>query len=272
LIDGNVVSSGYFEGVGARLVAGQSFMPAPAPDDCRVAVINSVAADRYFAGAAIGGAVIDGAGRRTDIVGVIQSPRLGRFDRRAEPAIYFHMDQAAARRMTLMLDVGGSDDTTLFALQGRLRRVPGGASQPAVVRLDEHLGRTALAPLRIALLLVRAAAALAIVLAIAGTYGALAEVVRRRRREIGVRLALGARRLRVIGLVLVHACILGCVGVVFGTSAVIAARRAFLGEMPVAWFVWLAGPVVMLSAIAVASILPVRLALKVDPLDVLRDD
>jgi hypothetical protein len=73
------------------------------PGECRVAVINQEAAELYFGGkAAVGAAVIDTSGTRTEIVGIVQSRAFGLFQRRSEPTIYFPMSQDCPRSMTLI--------------------------------------------------------------------------------------------------------------------------------------------------------------------------
>ena len=103
MLDANVVSASYFAAMGLSLIAGRVFPDDPAPGGCRVGVINQEAAELYFGGNAVGGAVIDSAGRRTEIVGVVHSALLRTSQRRAEPAIYFPMAQDFLPRMTLIL-------------------------------------------------------------------------------------------------------------------------------------------------------------------------
>lgn len=197
-LDANVVSAGYFDAVGSTLTDGRLF----ANDlhrGCRVGVVNQEAADHYFGGNAVGAAVIDQAGRRTEIIGVVRSLPLRTFQRRVEPSIYFPMAQDFLRGMTLILAAREVSDAVLADLHRRLEAVPGRGPAPVVVRtLDSHLSKTSLAPSRIATTLVGASAATALALGVLGLYGAMTDSVRRRRREIAVRIALGAPALDVI--------------------------------------------------------------------------
>jgi len=275
ILNSNIVSRGYFDATGASRAAGQSFSRGPVPGACRVAVINQEAADRYYGGNAVGGAVIDPRGHRTEIVGVVSEPALGAFERRSEPSIFFPMRQDAVHRMTLVVDAE-MDDATLDTLRQRLESVPGRASGPAVVeRLEEHLARTSLAPLHIATLLVRVSAVLALALAVVGVYGALTDAVERRRREVAVRIALGAQSWRVMAMVLGEGGRLAALGA--GTGIILAVGVKYLLERfapatPVAVETWVAGPALLLAVVLVASTIPAVRALAVSPVRILRED
>ena len=102
-LDSNVVSASYFDAVGWKLVEGDMFADRPLPGDCRVAVINEQAAQRYFEGSPIGAAAIDAVGRRTTIVGVVRAAPLRTLQNRIEPAIYFPVSQDFLPVMTAIL-------------------------------------------------------------------------------------------------------------------------------------------------------------------------
>ena len=275
ILSTNVVSSGYFAGMRVSAVSGRLLPPIRPPRSCRVGVINQEAADQYFGGNAVGSTVIDAAGRRTEIIGVVSSATLGRLERRAEPTIFFPMYQEFVTRMTLVVDAGPATDSTVATIRDAVEGVPGRApnAPPVVERLDQHLGRTALAPLRVAGLLVRVSAVLALALAIIGVYGALTDAAHRRRREIGVRIALGAQSWRVIALVLGEGARLAAIGGAVGILAAIGVRELMQQLAPSPPFVvetWLAGPLLLLAVVLVASVLPALRALRIDPLRVLQ--
>jgi len=277
ILNSNIVSRSYFDATGASRVAGESFPRGPVPGGCRVAVINQAAADGYYGGNAVGGAVIDPRGHRTEIIGVVSEPVLGAFERRTEPSIFFPMRQDAVHRMTLVIDAA-MDNATLDTLREGLASVPGRASGPVVVeRLEEHLARTSLAPLHIATLLVRVSAVLALALAVVGVYGALTDAVQRRRREVAVRIALGAQSWRVMAMVLGEGGRLAALGAGAGVILAVGVKyllERFAPATPVAVETWVAGPALLLAVVVVvvASAIPARRALSVSPVRVLRDD
>jgi predicted permease len=275
--DTNVVSASYFKVMGWPSIAGKLFTDAPLRTGCRVAVINEEAAQLYFGGNAVGGAVIDDAGRRTEIIGVVQASPLLTLQRRVEPAIYFPMSQDFLVRMTLILGAAQSSDATVATVRRKLDAVPGRGPAPVVVRtLDAHLSRTALAPLRIATSLVGASAATALTLGVLGLYGAMADAARQRRREIALRMALGAQRWRVIRQVLAEGARLAVAGGVAGMLGSLLVAKSLAQIVPNAEtpsvLVWLAVPLLLIAAVAIASVVPARQALKADPLTIMSDN
>jgi predicted permease len=274
VLDANVVSPGYFDAMGMVSVAGRVFPNDPAPRGCRVGVINQEAAERYFGGKAVGGAVIDAEGRRTAIIGVVRSALLRAAQRAVEPAIYFPMTQDFQPRMTLVLGARQSNASILASVRRRLASVSGGATI-AVTTLDAHLSRTALAPERIATVLVGASAATALMLGVFGLYGAMTDAAHQRQREIAVRIALGAPSWRVVRQVLAEGARLAVAGTVAGTlGSLLVARwltRMAPTAAPLTLRVWLVAPLVLVVGVAIASVLPARRALMANPLAIMRD-
>jgi predicted permease len=275
VLDSHVVSPSYFDAMSFSTAAGRIFSDVPEPWRCRVAVINQDAAERYFGGQGVGAAIIDSAGRRTEIVGVVQEAPLRTFQRRAEPAIYFSMAEDFIPRMTLILGARQASDALIAEVRRRLEMVPGGAALPVVRTLDAHLRQTALAPLRIATVLVGAFAAIALALGLLGVHGALADAARQQRREIAVRIALGAQGWRVIRQVMGEGGRLAAAGALAGIGGALLvmhllARIVPIRDAPSTW-VWWAGPVVLVGAVAMASVLPAWRASKIDPLTIARD-
>ncbi len=273
--DTNVVSPGYFAAMGFSLLAGQIFSGDPSAARCRVAVVNQEAADLYFGGNAVGAAIIGDLGQRTGIIGVVHGAQLGTFERRTEPTIYFPMEQDCLYAMRLIVGARSASGTMLAALQETLEAVPGKGPAPLVVEtLETYLSQTALAPLHIATVIVGACAAMALLLGVLGLYGTLNDAARARRRDLAIRIALGARRRHVILQILREG------GQLAGAGALAGMFGAFLlsqflprvagnSGSPKSW-VWIAGPIVLAAAVAVAGVLPARRALMVDPLRILR--
>ena len=275
VLDAHIVSPGYFEAMGLSTIAGRTFSSGQTSRVCRGAVVNQEAAEQYFGGGAVGAAVIDRMGRRTEIVGVVHSALLRTFQRRAEPAIYFPMAEDFIPRMTLILGTRAGDAGMVSAVRSRVELVEGGSATPVVQTLDAYLSRNALAPLRIATVLIGAFAAIALTLGILGLYGALSDAARQRRREIAVRILLGAQGWRVIRQVVGEGGRLAGAGTVAGMLAsVVAARlltRITPSDLSPSVWVWMAAPLMLLGAVAIASVLPACRALAVDPLTITRD-
>lgn len=274
LIDVNIVSANYFDAMGMTLAGGEVF--GAVPRGCRVGVLNEEAATRYFGGTAIGGAVIDANGVRTEIVGVVRSALLRTEQRLIEPALYLPMTQDVIARMSALLCTADAGASALEAIHRRMAAVPGGrADRLVVTTLDAHLGKTALAPERIAAVLVAAFTAIALVLGGLGLYGVMADSARRRRREFAVRLALGAQGWRVVRQLMFDGMRLAGVGAIAGMIASLPVARWLTSMTPGAGWpspaIWLAAPVVLAVAVTVASALPSRRALSADLLSLMRD-
>jgi hypothetical protein len=273
-LDANVVSPGYFAAMGLVPVAGTVFGDEPSRG-CRVGVINQEAAERYFGGNAVGAAVIDATGRRTEIIGVVRSAPLRSAQRRVEPAIYYPVAQDVRPRMTLVLGVPDASREVIGALRRRIAAVPGGAGSVVVTTLDAQLARTALVTERIAMVLVGVFTTTALVLGVLGLYGAMTDAARRRRRDMALCLALGAQGWRLTRQLVVEGLRLAAAGAAVGMLVAVVLSRWLARLTPtdgaLTPWVWIAAPLVLTAAVMIASVLPVRRALKVDPLTIMRD-
>jgi putative ABC transport system permease protein len=274
LVDATVVSPNYFSAMAVAPLAGHLF-EGRRTGGCRVGVINEVGSERLFGGDAVGGAVIEPSGRRTDIIGVARAPFAGAWQRSTEPAIYLPMAQDVIPRMTIVLASREPAASVVALVRERIAGVRGAAGVPDVTTLAAYLSAHALAQERIATTLVGASAALGVALSVVGLYGAMADAGRRRRREIALRLALGAQRWRIVRDVVVGGARLAAAGAAAGLAASLLVARWITGvagssdSLPV--WVWLTTPIVLAIAVAVASIVPARRAMAVDPLGILRE-
>jgi ABC-type antimicrobial peptide transport system permease subunit len=117
---------------------------------------------------------------------------------------------------------------------------------------------------------------MAIVLAIVGVYGALTDAAQRRRREIGIRIALGAQAWRVMGMVVREGGRLAALGAGAGMLGAVAVRAMLVRIAPAplsgALQAWLAGPALLLAVVVVASVVPAFRAVMVDPVTILKDE
>lgn len=274
-LDVNVVSSNYFDVMGLTTTAGRVFDTDPT--GCRVGVVNEEAASRYFGDSAVGSAIIDRAGRRTNIIGVVRSIVLRAAQRAVEPALYLPITQDFIPRMTMIMETGGASRSELRELHRRMALIPGGREDRIIVKtLDEHLSRTALAPERIATVLVGASATIAVVLGLLGLYGIMSDSTRRRQREFALRIALGARGQHVIGEVIASGLRLVAAGTLAGMIASLLVNRWVARitptDEPLSLWIWTSAPATLAVAILLASVLPARRALNSDPLVIMKGD
>ena len=274
VFDTNIVSPNYFQFMGMPALAGRLFDDTL--DACRVAVVNRQAADLFSGGDAVGGAIIDRLGRRTRVIGVVGSTQLRAAQRAVQPTVYFPMRQDFQPRMIMIMETGGADRSTLERLHRRIALITGGREERIIVKtLDEHLSRTALAPERIATVLVGASATIALVLGMLGLYGIMSDAARRRQREFALRIALGAGGGHVVGQVISEGMRLVVAGTVSGMigSVVVAQWVASVTptDEPVSPWIWMAAPLTLALAVMIAAVLPARRALASDPLMIMKD-
>jgi hypothetical protein len=275
-IETNPVSVNYFSAMNLPLLSGRALTEDDVLGDCRVGVLNQEAADRYFGGHALGGAVIDGEGRRTEIVGVTSTRRLRATQREAAPTMFMSMRQHFEPRMSMLLGARTVVDDTLVSVRRQVAAVDGGADREHdVVRtLESYLAATALAPERIATTLTAAAAAIALGLGILGLSGAMADAARMRRRETALRVALGAPAWRIAGQVLADGIRLAASGLMAGAAAAFFVSRWVTqitgNEQSIPGWVLLLAPAILVAAVGIASVFPARDAMAVDVLGILR--
>ena len=278
------VTPGFFRMMGMPLVAGREFEDTDRSGSTPVVVLNQTLARRYWPnGDAIGRKIslIGHEGPWLQIVGVVRDARFQSADLPPEPVIYLPYAQRRDNWrwlswLTLMVRVNAGVDP--HSLDGAIRA--------AVARLDpripvqrsatvEELYGESIARRKFATLLVGGFAAIALVIGVVGMYGVLSYTVAQRRREIGIRLALGASSRRVIGAVLAQASALALSGVLIGGVAALALTRwlrSLLYEVSTTdplTFVGVGGLVMLVACMA--AWLPARRATRVDPLTVIRE-
>jgi putative ABC transport system permease protein len=161
------------------------------------------------------------------------------------------------------------------ALRDAIRRVDPAQPVSRVTPLESFIDES-VATDRFQALLVVLFAVLAASLSAIGIYGVLAHAVGQRRREIGIRMAMGAQRGSVARMVVGEGLLIGLIGAGFGLAGAIAASRALAsllyGVGPVDPLTWAATPVFLLLVVLVSSWLPARQAARTDPATVLRED
>ena len=272
---------GYFRTVGVPIVAGrdvteQDRMGAPA-----VVVVNEAFVRRHYPGeSAIGKRLLRGAawwpGQPTDfeIVGVVaDEPFLGP-NVPADPATYFSHAQFPMNDMWIVVRGDGDAARLAPALRERLWRLDPTLPLEQVRAMPDLVGAAVAAPRFNALLLSLFAAA-ALLLAAIGIYGVLAYTVAQRTAEIGVRMALGAERGRVVRQVVGQGLVVALAGVALGLAGAIGSGRllsATLEGMRTADPRLLATVAALLTLVAVlAAWLPARRASRIDPMVALRE-
>ncbi|HUP41770.1 MAG TPA: ABC transporter permease [Thermoanaerobaculia bacterium] len=277
----DAVTPDFFEAAGMPILRGRAPSDADRPDGARVAVVNEALARRYFPGEdALGQRFMFGTPQGDDppwitVVGVAADARRSGLDQDVRPSAFMPHTQYSASQMTVLLRSAG--DPLALAEPARRAVTALDADQPITeVRTLEQVFAGTGARRRFVAVLLGVFSGLAVALAAIGIYGVMAYVVGQRTREIGIRMALGARRREVVGWVLGQGMAVVGAGIALGLLGAVAATRLLSGLLyetapadPVTFLLVAA----LLAAVAVAAnLLPARRAARVDPMTVLREE
>ena len=267
---------GYFETIGTPLRAGRGFTERDNETAPRVAVINETMARRFWPGqSAIGKRFRAGSERNpwTEVVGVARDGKYITLGEEPLPYVYFPMAQSGSGRVTLLMRTPGDPGAVLAGARLAIRKLDSTLPVYGLKSMEQFLERSTEAPATIAALSA-GFGTLALVLAAAGIYGLMHYNVARRTREIGIRMAIGAGRPSVVGLVVWSGMRLAMIGLAIGAVAAAAVSGLLSGLLygvhprDPATFVLILG---LLAAVALAaSLIPARRASRVDPVTALR--
>ncbi|MBK9411287.1 MAG: ABC transporter permease [Gemmatimonadetes bacterium] len=270
------VSDGIFRTLGTPIKAGREFLPTDRGDAPLVLVVNEAFERKWFPGErALGKTVIAGGRVRAEIVGVVGDIRQRSMAEVAVPTMYIHVPQNGRVRMNLVVRTRGEPLAMVPLVREAIRSVDRQQAIGSVFTLDDAR-HDAVARPRLLMVLMAGFGVLGLSLGALGLYGVLAYLVNLRQREIGVRLALGADRRRVLRMVVGQGVQLAGVGVVLGLAGSLALGRLLAGVL---YGVDPADPILLalvaLTMLAVAfasSWFPARRAASVDPAVTLRED
>ena len=267
----NSVGADFFHTMGIPVLLGRDIAASDAPKSLPIVVVNETFARRFLPGGALGHH-IDGA----EIVGVVKNSRMRSVTEQPMPMTYYPLAQMAMRgQVTVEVRTAGAP---MMMLPGMRRVVQGlDPDLPLQNPMTEAMQfeRSYLTPLLFARLAM-GFAVLAIVLVGTGLYGTLMYRLERRRAEIGVRMALGARRGTVLRMVLGESLLLCAGGLAVGVPLALAVGDLLRSQLYQMSFVdpasfAVAGGVTLGAALA-ATIIPAQRAARIDPLAALRND
>jgi predicted permease len=271
----NVVDPGYFEALRIPVVAGRAFTERDRPGSAPVAVVNDVLARRYFDGRAIGRTLRDSGGTHLEIVGVVRSGTNRSLRQPPAPMVYYALAQSHSPRMTLVARTSGDPAAHADTIRREMREVHRGVAVYRLTTLDGQVAE-ALAGDRLTVALVTTCGVMALLLAAVGLYGVIAYAVIRRMREIGVRVALGARPRDVTRLVLGEGLVVTGIGIACGAAAALGVTRLLesmlFGVSATDGPTFAAVPALLAVVALVAAWIPARRALRLDPIAVLRQE
>ena len=272
------VALNYFRTLGIPLLRGRDFNAQDREGAPGVVIVNETFARRYFPGQdAVGQRVsLNGAqGPWLEVVGLARDGKYITLGEAPAPFLYQPLAQRHESGMVLLVRSGGDPSALAPAVRREVQTIE--RNLPLTnARTMEELLNTSLFPARMGAVLLGAFGLLALLLASVGLYGVMAYSVSRRTREIGIRMALGARGGDVLRLVLRESMALVAVGVALGLLAALAATRTLAGFLyginPADPAAFIAIAILLAVVGLAASLIPARRAAKVDPLVAFRYD
>jgi predicted permease len=273
------IEAGYFKTMGIPLLAGREFTAGDTAEAPKVAIVSERIMREYFPGgpgAALGRRVrVDKDGEWLTVVGVVADIRQARLDQDVQPMIYvpFQQERGGFVRFVAFVARTPTPASVAEGIRAEIRRsAPDLAIESAVTMDDAVLA--SVAPPRFRMVLLGLFALTATLIATCGIYGLMAYSVTQRRREIGVRMALGAERGDVLRLVLARALRIVLTGLVIGLAGAAGVTRVLqrflFGITPTDPITFTTVSLLLVAVSLMAAWLPARRATRIDPSVALR--
>ena len=279
-VEVTTVSTDYFKTMGVAIVEGRAFTDADRPDTPRIAIVNETLARQVWPGQSAIGKTFrtrGGEGPPFQIVGVSADHKVLTLSEPPTPFLQIPRNQRPGSYSAIVARTRGDASALLRHMRRELLTL-----DPNLVFIENQTMEmevdATLFPMRASAWLVSSVGLVAMLLAAIGLYGVIAYSVARRTKEIGIRIALGARRGAVVGMVMQQGLLVAAAGLLSGLLAAgllaaVAARmiRGLLyGVTPSDPLAWLSAAALLLAVSAAANLIPAWRASRVDPSEALR--
>jgi putative ABC transport system permease protein len=275
------IDAGYFTTMGIPLLAGRDFTPRDAAGAPNVAILSGRIVREYFpggAGEALGRRVrLGDSGEWLTVVGVVADIQQRGLDREAPAMIYvpFQQERGGFIRFVSFVARTATPGSVVAGIRAHVRRTAPDLPIESAVTMDEAVAASVAQP-RFRTLLLVLFATTAMLIATCGIYGLMAYAVTQRRREIGVRMALGAERRDVLRLVLTRALRIVVAGVLVGLAGAVGVTRVLqrflFGVTPTDPLAFTVVTLLLMAVGLTAAWLPARRATRIDPCAALRPE
>jgi predicted permease len=270
---------GYFQTLGIPRVAGRE-LGDENPSAQKVGIVNEEFVKRFFDGANPVGHIVNGAGVRYEIVGVVKNTKSRTLGERQRPVLYRSINQNVASDpsqdgYTLMARYGGDPAPLIKAMQDVIHSVDPSLAIFNVQTMEEHIHDALFLPRLVGTLFV-VFGITGVLLASIGLYGIMSYSVRQRTKEIGVRMAMGARGREVQTMVIRKGLRLAAIAILAGIPIALAGARLtgslLYGITPWDAITFTTVPCLLLAISLAACWIPSRRASRIDPMEALRTE
>jgi putative ABC transport system permease protein len=266
-------SPSYFATAGVRLLRGRMLTDGDDDNAPPVLLINEAGAKRFFPGSDPVGQHIQFWGAAREIVGVVADEKFAGLASDTPPAVYPPIWQVPMPSVSLLVRTDGDPAAAVRAVRREVRALDPEIALYDVRTMGEAL-TSSIGKELFTMLLLGSFAALALVLAVIGVHGVLSYAVEQRRHEMGIRMALGAQRSAVLGMIVRQGMMLSLAGIALGVLGALAVTRLLgallfgVGPTDAATYALVVGVIAL--AAAAASFFPARAATAIDPATSLR--
>ena len=271
------VYNGYFDAMGTRLLRGRTFNSGDSASGLPVMVVNETTAKKYWPGENPLGKHVAGSRDlvQREVVGVVADVKYENLNSPSLQELYIPFEQMPWAAMTLLVRSNGNQQALSAAVRAKVAELDSGVPITHVASMQEIVG-TSVAEPRLILEFVSAFAGFALLLASIGLYGVMAYSVAARKREIGIRVSVGATPKDIFRLILSEGLRVTAIGIAIGLLASLALTRmisSLLFEVHATdpWAFSLAALALVFAAL-LACYIPARRAIAVDPVSAIRAD
>jgi predicted permease len=275
----NLVDERYFPLAEIKLLDGRAFDVRDTATSPRVAIVNDALAKRYFPhGDALGSRIrLDSAtGPVVQIVGIAKTGIYFYWAEPPTPFLWMPFSQEYRAGMTLNVRTTGDPAAMAGAIRNTVRAINPDVPIFGVRSMEAFYDARAMLGPRLMMQLVTATGLMGLLLAIIGLYGVVAYAVSRRTREIGIRMAIGARSTDVLRMILGQGLVFTAIGIVAGLAIAFFASRLLstfiIGVSPRDPLIFLCVPLILSAVMIAACWLPARRAARIDPTIALRQE
>ena len=271
-----IVNKDYFKAMGVRLLAGRVFEAGDGPGATEVAVINRAMEQTFWSGQSAVGRRIKTNKTWITVVGVVDDVKNAGIEKPAGTELYLPLLQptgSGSRTVYMTLRAKGNPTPLIGEVRRAVQEIDSAIPVSNVLLMDDVLADAEARP-RFLALLMTLFSGVALAIATVGIYGVISYSVARRSKEFGLRMALGARRSDVLGLVMKQGAILTAIGILAGLGAAFGLTRLMATLLyaikPTDPPTFLVVPMMLAAVALMASYIPARRATTVDPMKSLR--